>query len=525
VFVNLVKFYNDENDINYLTTVLLRLWNLTIFATIIFKACMSILSELDPAPIWEYFEEICNIPRLSKNEVKIRRYLLDFAARNELESREDEVGNILIIRPASPGMENRKTLVLQSHMDMVGEKNADYPHDWAVDPITPYVKDGWVGAKGTTLGADDGIGIAAQMAILTDIALKSGKIECLFTVDEESGMTGAINLSSEFFEGRTLVNLDSEDEGILFIGCAGGMDTLGTMSYKHDSVPSDSEAFEIAITGLHGGHSGDEIHKGYGNSVKLMNRLLLSLSNQYKISISKFDGGNLRNAIPREAFATIVANPYFAIEIGKTVSEFFNILKNEFGSLEPDLKITIKPCKLPSSVMDQESQSKLVSTLTACPHGVISWSKDMENLVETSSNLASVKFMENNTVRIVTTQRSSIESAKYDTSAMVEACLKLAGAEVQKTDGYPGWKPNITSEILKITLASYKKLFGRDPQVRAIHAGLECGLIYEKIKDIDMISFGPTIRGAHTPEEMIKIETTVMFWSLLIDVIQNIPVR
>lgn len=485
---------------------------------------MSVLSHLSPAPIWNYFEEICKIPRLSKNEVKIRKYLLDFASKNKLEAKEDEVGNILIIRPSSKGMENRKTLVLQSHMDMVGEKNADNPHNWLNDPITPYIKDGWVGARGTTLGADDGIGIASQMAILTDRDLISGRIECLFTVDEESGMTGAINLKPDFFTGSTLINLDSEDEGILYIGCAGGMDTLGTMTYNPEPLPSDPAAFDLSITGLHGGHSGDEIHKGYGNAVKLMNRLLSSLSSQYNISINKFDGGNLRNAIARESFATIVANSLFSIEIGKTISDFSHIVKDEFGSLEPEVKISVIPARLPQSVMDKVSQKKLLRALTACPHGVISWSKDMNDLVETSCNLASVKFLENNKIKVVTTQRSSIESAKHDTSSMVEACLKLAGAEVQMTDGYPGWKPNITSGILKITRESYVKLFRKEPLVRAIHAGLECGLIYEKNRNIDMISFGPTIRGAHTPEEMIKIETTEMFWSLLKDVIQNMPV-
>ena len=486
---------------------------------------MSFLNQLNPAPIWIYFGEICNIPRLSKNEGKIRQYLVDFALKNNLESKEDEVGNILIVRPSSKGMENRKTVVLQSHMDMVGEKNADTPHDWNSDPIIPLLRDGWVGAVGTTLGADDGIGIASQMAILTDKNLKAGRIECLFTVDEESGMTGAINLKPGFFTGTTLINLDSEDEGILFIGCAGGMDTLGTMSYKPVPVPADSVAFEISITGLHGGHSGDEIHKGYGNSVKIMTRLLYTLSGQYNISLSRFDGGNLRNAIPREAFAIITSNMMFSIELNKSVTDFYNVLKNEFGSLEPELKVMIRPASLPKFVMEKESQKKLVSALTACPHGVISWSKDMENLVETSSNLASVKFYDNNLIRIITTQRSSIESAKSDIATTVEACLKLAGAEVQQTDGYPGWKPNITSEILKITRTSYLKLFGREPEVRAIHAGLECGLIYEKNKTIDMISFGPTIRGAHTPEEMINIETTRMFWDLLKDVIDNIPLK
>lgn len=483
---------------------------------------MSLLDHLNPAPIWIYFGEICNIPRLSKNEGKIRQYLLDFAAKNNLESKEDEVGNILIVRPASKGMENRKTVVLQSHMDMVGEKNTDNPHNWAVDPITPFVNDGWVGAVGTTLGADDGIGIAAQMAILTDRDLKAGRIECLFTVDEESGMTGAVNLKPDFFTGNILINLDSEDEGILYIGCAGGMDTLGTMSYNPVPVPANSSAFEISVTGLHGGHSGDEIHKGYGNSVKIMTRLLYALANQYDISLGRFDGGNLRNAIPREAFATITANMMFSIELNKSVVDFSNTLRDEFGALEPELKISVRPASLPIFVMGKECQKKLISVLAACPHGVISWSKDMENLVETSSNLASVRFHDNNIIKIITTQRSSIESSKRDTSAMVEACLKLAGAEVLQTDGYPGWKPNITSEILKITRISYLKLFGREPMVRAIHAGLECGLIYEKNKTIDMISFGPTIRGAHTPEEMINIGTTQMFWDLLKDVIASI---
>jgi dipeptidase D len=484
---------------------------------------MSQLKNISPESIWTYFEEICSIPRLSKNEGKIRQYLLDFAEKNNLESKEDEVGNILIIKPPSEGMKNKKTIVLQSHMDMVGEKNADNPHDWSKDPIVPYLNDGWVTARGTTLGADDGIGIAAALAVLTDKNISSGRIECLFTVDEESGMTGAINLKLDFFTGRILINLDSEDEGILFIGCAGGMDTLITLNYKPEPLPGDYESFNLSVTGLHGGHSGDEIHKGYANSVKIMTRLLSSLAVQYDAVLSNFDGGNLRNAIPREAFATISFNPFFSIEIGKSVAEFFKTMKDEFGPLEPELRISARPASRPGYVMDRESQKKLLSALTACPHGVVSWSKEMENLVETSSNLASVKFIDGSSVRVITTQRSSIESAKHDISSTVEACFRLAGASVQMTDGYPGWKPNITSEILRITRLSYLRLFGKEPQVRAIHAGLECGLIYEKDRNMDMISFGPTIRGAHTPEEMISINTVNMFWDLLLDVIKNIP--
>jgi dipeptidase D len=484
---------------------------------------MSILSELNPAPIWIYFEEICKIPRLSKNEEKIRSYLINFASELNLVSKEDSAGNIIIIKPASPGFENRKTIVLQSHMDMVGEKNADFHHNWFTDPIVPYIEDGYVMAKGTTLGADDGIGIASQLAVLSDTNLKTGKIECLFTVDEESGMTGAINLKPDFFEGRTLLNLDSEDEGILFIGCAGGMDTIGELNYKSISLKNGMAGFEISITGLHGGHSGDEIHKGFANSVKLMNRILLNLSNQFDIAVTRFVGGNLRNAIPREAFAVIAADKARKAQVIDWVMNFQSVLNEEFGEIEKDLKIKIREIETPSSAMDKESQDKLLSSLSCCPHGVIAWSREMTDLVETSTNLASVNFVGETNIKIITTQRSSLESSKHDVAGMVESCLKLAGAKVVHSDGYPGWKPSMKSEILKITRKSYLNLFSREPLVRAIHAGLECGLIYEKFKGIDMISFGPSIRGAHTPEEKIEIKSVGMFWDLLTDVIKNIP--
>jgi len=486
---------------------------------------MGVISELKPELVWTYFKEICSIPRLSKNESKIREYLLDFAKDNGLESKEDQGGNIIIIKPSSPGMENRKTVVLQSHMDMVGEKNADHQHNWTKDPIIPVIKGEWVTANGTTLGADDGIGIASQMAILTDKNISTGRIECLFTVDEESGMTGAINLKPNFFEGRILINLDSEDEGILFIGCAGGIDTVGEIKYEPLAPEPDTKALEISVTGLRGGHSGDEIHKGFGNSVKIMNRLLWNLSNDYKISLSNFDGGNLRNAIPREAFATIVIEKTDKASVQKWIADFNNLMLDELGNIEKELRISVKDAEMPRHVMGKESQEKLLASLTACPHGPIAWSKEMDDLVETSTNLASVKFVENNIVRIVTTQRSSIDSSKRDVAAMVESCMKLAGAIVEHSAGYPGWRPNLSSEILRITLSSYRKLFGKDPQVRAIHAGLECGLIFEKFKGIDMISFGPTIKGAHTPEEKIEIRTAQMFWDLLLDVLGNIPLK
>ncbi|HUW93354.1 MAG TPA: aminoacyl-histidine dipeptidase [Bacteroidales bacterium] len=484
---------------------------------------MSQLGEIRPGKVWSYFEEICKIPRLSKNEEKIRKYLLVFAAEHNLKSREDSVGNILITRDAGQGMEKVKTVVLQSHLDMVGGKNASHSHDWKEDPIIPVLDGKWVGARGTTLGADDGIGIAAQMAILTDPYLKCGKIECLFTVDEESGMTGAINLSPDFFTGRILLNLDSEDEGILFIGCAGGIDTQAMLTYTPEPVAEGDKAMNISVTGLHGGHSGDEIHKGYGNAIKIISRLLQELERKYSISVCNFTGGNLRNAIPREAFVTITFNPSHEESILENTSVFNTVIREEFGRLEPDLKIIATPAEVPLKKIDPLTQHRILNALSVVPHGVIGWSKDMPDLVETSSNLATVSLDENNVIHVVTTQRSSSEEAKHYAAMTTEACFELAGAKVTHSDGYPGWKPNMNSAILRLFVDSYRKLFGKVPQVKAIHAGLECGLILEKYKGIDMISFGPTIRGAHTPEEKIEIETVQMFWDLLVDVLKHVP--
>ena len=484
---------------------------------------MGKLGEIKPKRVWSYFEEICRIPRLSKNEGKIRKFLLDFAEKNNLPAKEDSVGNILITREASEGMEKVMTVVLQSHLDMVGQKNASYNHNWEEDPIIPVVDGKWVGASGTTLGADDGIGIAAQMAILTDPYLKCGKIECLFTVDEESGMTGAINLSPDFITGKILLNLDSEDEGILFIGCAGGIDTQAFLPYTSVPVPEGHKAMNISVTGLHGGHSGDEIHKGFGNSIKIMARLLQDLERNYGINIISFTGGNLRNAIPREAFVTIAFNPCHEEAILADIPAFLIIEKESYGQLEPDLKIMATPSPLSSFMIDPETQHKLLNALTVVPHGVLGWSKEMPDLVETSTNLATVRMTDDQQIHIVTTQRSSSAEARHYAAMTTEACFDLAGATVTHSDGYPGWKPNMNSAILKLMIDSYRKLFGKVPQVKAIHAGLECGLILEKYQGIDMISFGPTIKGAHTPEERIEIETVQMFWDLLIDVIRHIP--
>lgn len=484
---------------------------------------MGELSGLRPRRVWGYFEEICRIPRISKHEEKIRKYLLEFASKNSLQAFEDSGGNILIVKPPSPGFERKKTVILQSHMDMVGETLSGHRHDWNTDPVIPKISDGWVKAENTTLGADDGIGIAAQLAVLTDETLKAGRIECLFTADEETGMTGAISLKPDFFTGQILINLDSEDEGIIYIGCAGGLDTTAKMKFQTVPVPEGSVAYEISLTGLHGGHSGDEIHKGYGNSVKIMSELLSNLTQKYQIGLHVFNGGNARNAIPREAVAVITANPMYNGHIKEEVNNFFSELTAKYGSLEPGLNLSLKNTPAPGVIMDPESHSKLLEALTRCPNGVIKWSEEMEDLVETSTNLASVKFVDTNVVQIVTTQRSSVDQAKKEISENVKECFSSIGCEVHSSDGYPGWKPNTSSEILGIARASYKKLFGTEPQVRAIHAGLECGLIYEKNKNIDMISIGPTIKGAHTPDEMLNIESVERFWQLLTGILRNIP--
>ncbi len=484
---------------------------------------MGQLGEIKPRKLWSYFEEICRIPRLSKNEGRIREYMLDFARKHDLEAREDIVGNILIIREAAPGKEKVSTVVLQSHLDMVGEKNASHPHNWDTDPIIPVVDGRWVSASGTTLGADDGIGIAAQMAVLTDPYLQCGRIECLFTVDEESGMTGAINLKPDFFSGRILLNLDSEDEGILFIGCAGGIDTQAILPYTPEKVTAGHKAMNISVTGLHGGHSGDEIHKGYGNSIKIISRLMQDLEKRYGILISNFTGGNLRNAIPREAFVTITFNPAHEEQILADTASYNLLVRDEYGPLEPDLKVSATPSDLPETVIDAHTQHRLLSALSIVPHGVLGWSREIPDLVETSSNLATIRLTGEKTIHVVTTQRSSSDEAKHYAAMKTEASFDLAGAKVTHSDGYPGWKPNMNSAILRLMIDSYRKLFGKVPQVKAIHAGLECGLILEKYKGIDMISFGPTIRGAHTPEERIEIVTVQMFWDLLIDVLRHIP--
>ena len=482
---------------------------------------MSEILNLKPERVWYYFNEICKIPRPSKKEERIAAWLVNFGKANNLETLTDKAGNVLIRKPATKGKERTKTVVLQSHMDMVCEKNASTVHDFDKDPIIPVIDGEWVKAKGTTLGADDGIGIAAQLAILEAVNISHGPIECLFTVDEETGLTGAFALKPDFVKGRILLNLDSEDEGQLFIGCAGGKGTSISFSYKKESLPENISAFKVSVTGLKGGHSGDDINKGLGNAVKIINRVLLNASEKYLLRISVLNGGNLHNAIAREAFADIVIPESNKNEFIEYAKKYQDIIKDELHVMEPDLKFTVESAGKPAFIIDSDTQFRLLNALYACPHGVIAMTADMPDLVETSTNLASVKTLDEEII-IQTSQRSSIESSKNDIASMVASVFKLASAKVVHGEGYPGWKPDVNSPLLQVVKNTYVRLFKNEPKVLAIHAGLECGVIGEKYSGMDMISFGPTLRGVHSPDEKINIESVNQFWKLLVEVLNSI---
>ncbi len=479
------------------------------------------IKELEPKAIWTYFSEITQIPRPSKKEEKIIQYLLDFARKHNLEAEKDAVGNVIIRKPATKGCEHYKSVVMQSHSDMVCEKNADTVHNFDTDPIQTYIENGWVKAKGTTLGADDGIGMAAALAVLASDTIKHGAVEALFTSDEETGMTGAFGLQDGFIKSKVLINLDSEDEGELYIGCSGGIDTVATFKYKKRPVPKKSSAFKLAVTGLRGGHSGDEINKGLGNANKILNRILLQAAKIFNIRLATFDGGNLRNAIAREAFADITVKSQYVNDFKILVSNMADEIKNEFNIIDPNLSIKLEDIKLPEFVINKKVQKRLLHSLQACWHGVYAMSHSLEGLVETSTNLASVKFIDDNKIRVETSQRSSVESAKKDMMQTVASVFKLAGAKTEHGDGYPGWTPNTDSEILRISETAYTKLFDTKPAVKAIHAGLECGLFLTKYPDLDMISIGPTVRGAHSPDERIEIDSVRKFWDLLVEILEN----
>jgi len=481
------------------------------------------LANLKPELVWRYFGELCKYPRPSKKEKKVVDYVLSVIQKLGLPYEQDSFGNIIVRKPATPGFENRKKVCLQGHLDMVCEKNSDVQHDFENDPIQPYVDGDWVKAKGTTLGADNGIGVAAALAVMEAKDIQHGPLEFLFTLDEETGLTGANNLKPGFVTADILLNLDSEEDGALYIGCSGGKDTEGSFSYSKESVPQDSLGYRIKVTGLKGGHSGLDIHLGRGNAIKILSRLLWNLQNQFDVRLSKIEGGSKRNAIPREAFAQIVVNKSKADELEGFVSYYNTVVKSELSTVEPDLKVEFERIDLPEFVIDKSTQMNLLNALYALPHGVIKMSADIPGLVETSTNLATINFEDK--IIVGTSQRSSVESEKEDVVVMNRCVFLLANAEVKHGDGYPGWKPDINSEILKVMKEVYKNKYGYEPEVKAIHAGLECGIIKEKYPSMDMISFGPTIMGAHSPDERVQISTVQKFYDLLLDVLKNIPVK
>lgn len=470
--------------------------------------------------VLKIFHEITKIPRESGHEEKITAFLQSFAKSHNLECKTDKTSNVLIAKPASKGKENVPVLVLQSHQDMVCEKLAGCTHDFANDPIKYVIEDGWMVAKETTLGADDGIGIAASLALLeSDIPM--GRIECIFTISEETGMNGAMDMQPGFFTGKTLINLDSEDEGQLFVGCAGGLDTTATFRYSGEKVPEGNSTVELRIFNCAGGHSGDDINKERCNAVRQMARFLYKEICKEGVKLITLNGGNKYNAIAREAEAVISVPKSYKEELIARFNAFGDILRNEFSVSDPDIKVSSQEVEFTGNAIESEVARKLIAVLISVSHGVEAMSQDIPGLVETSTNLAAVKMLSPGEISVWTSQRSSVESAKDKIADMVQAAFQLAGAEVERTNIYPGWKPNLNSKILDVTVKAYKKLFNVEPEVKAIHAGLECGLFLEKFPGLDMISFGPTLRGVHTPGEKLDLASNEKFVKLLVEVVSN----
>ncbi len=479
------------------------------------------IRDLEPKLVWEIFDDITRVPRPSKREQKMGKFLVEFAKSHNLEYQCDAIGNVVIRKAATAGYETRPTIVLQAHTDMVCEKNSDKVFDFDNDAIQTHIDNGWVKADGTTLGADDGIGVAAALALLIDESIEHPAIEALFTVDEETGLTGAFNLGEGMVQGKYLINLDSEDEGEVFIGCAGGIDTLAYLPLVTESAPSVYNYYKVAVSGLLGGHSGDDIEKGRANSNKLAARVAERATRLFAARLSEFNGGNLRNAIPREAFVVLGVPSDKATAFESDVKAFGEALCAEFAIVEKSAKVECTKVETPAMVLTEATQRNLLLALLSVPSGVLAMSAAMHGLVETSTNLASVKF-EGDKIVITTSQRSSVESAKEYAMLQVESAFVAAGCEVVHSDGYPGWAPNPNSKLLECTKEAYKKLFGTEPKVRAIHAGLECGLFLEKYPHLEMVSFGPTLRGVHSPDERLEISTVEKFWQLLIEVVKSI---
>ena len=479
------------------------------------------LTDLNPTSLWTHFAEFLKIPHCSGNEKAIGDYIVSVAKRNQLEWQRDGVGNVVVSKPASPGMEKSPGVILQGHLDMVCEKNSDVEHDFSQDPIQAEIIDDWIQAKGTTLGADNGIGNAAALAIMEDKTLNHPPLEFLFTVEEETGLTGATQIKPDFLKGTRLLNLDSEDEGEFTIGCAGGADSL--ISFPLSMEPSkEDEEQKIKLTGLQGGHSGVDINLGRGNAIKLLARLLFEAGKEVPFRLGKIEGGNLRNAIPREAWATLKTKPGKSRDLKEVLEKAFDAIKTEFKVMEPDSQLQIeKSDKASSAVLTTDSQKKLVDFLFTLPHGVIAWHPEMAGLVETSTNLAVIRTTEEK-AEIVCSTRSSVASALQGTRNSLVALSELAGAEIMLEEGYPGWKPNLQSDLLQKLTDVYKELFNKEPHIAAIHAGLECGIIGEKYPGMDMISFGPTIKFPHSPSEKVHIPSVESFWKFLVVLLEEL---
>lgn len=472
------------------------------------------VSELQPREVFTIFDEITKIPRPSKKEDKIRQFILDFAKSHNLEAKTDEIGNVAIDLPATPGCENAPKVILQGHMDMVCESN-DKSFDFTTTPITTIVEGEWVRANGTTLGADNGIGVAAGLALLTDPNVKHGPVEALFTMDEETGMTGAFNIGEGMIDGDILINLDSEDDAEIFVGCAGGVDTVCTFKYNRTIAPKDFHYMKLSVLNGQGGHSGGDIHLGRANANKLLCRFLFEVSGNHQVVLSEIDGGNLRNAIPRAAHAVVGVHASKKDDIAAMFNRYVAEVKDEYADIEPTLELKIESVDMPDFCVDSETSTAVIRSVYSAPHGVVSMSRDLEGLVETSTNLASVKMGADSTIVVTTSQRSSVDSRKWDIANQVEAHFLMAGAEVTHGEGYPGWKPNMESPIMKIASDAYRELYGVTPAIKAIHAGLECGLFLEKYPHLDMVSFGPTLRDVHSPSERMHIPAVERFYEQL----------
>lgn len=482
------------------------------------------IRNLEPKVLWNKFADLNAVPRPSKKEEKVIAFMMDFGKRLGLETIEDHVGNVIIKKPATKGMENRKTIVMQSHLDMVHQKNNDTVFDFDTQGIEMYVDGDWVRAKGTTLGADNGLGVATIMAILESSDIPHPAIEALFTIDEETGMTGAMGLQGGMLEGEILLNLDTEEDDEIDIGCAGGVDVTANRTYNFEEVPENSVGYTITVKGLNGGHSGMDIHKGLGNANKIMNRLLFDGFENFGLQIAEINGGSLRNAIPRESVAKVIISGIFKEAFQTEIQEIISDIKTEYKTTEPKLEITIEESPLPENVMELGVQEGLLRAVYAALNGVYRMSPDFDDLVETSNNIAKITVKDGQ-ISIQCLTRSSVESSKFDLANSLRSAFELFGAEVTFGGSYPGWTPNPKSEILDVLTSIYEKQNGSKPNVVACHAGLECGILGTNYPDMDMISFGPTIKGAHSPDERASISSVQKYWKFVLEILQNIPLK